>query len=902
MQEPPPAALDFLDKIRDIISSAKLKMRNRTFQPSLNDIPEDDYTYYSQSRPQSRVTIPATPGRRSRFSFRSSSSDKGDVEDLTNQPSSFQYENVVSQDPQQGANHDDSFALDSLDGGSEAESRASTLKRIAKRVNERGTSFVSEIIRTLDRKNKNSDYSPNNIMKNKEHDGSHIKVSQLVKVHSYGQSSQSSNSKPRFSLGDNHPDIIKPSVFRSALKDTKSKRESGSTFENFCQEMIATFSRIKRHNEPKTPSSTLVKKKNVIQPDENTNTQAQPVTENGDRKVRKWLEGLSKEGVYPNKLQESDIGSYLQVEIEEAHSKRVASHQNQKAKVSPNKNGVTDMGISQNSDMFNASLINEGKIDKSNISKSQLSFINHHDNTYEEITLANKDKRQDNNLSCSDDDSLVSDTSTVKEIKYDHGRRQNNQVNTGTLSRKLWHDEEDLDTTFEQDTLERQPVKRRSTRPKNAVTEQQSDYCNSESDDVYAPEGSIHSLATFESENYSRFKMKDTQKDYLQEDYKPPLPPKQCSSPDSNSSVPPVRPPKSSKSSPIVPDEKPPLPEKGGKNEKKFAPFIPPSLPAKQRQNSKNSNKREMSEVPELSDEAAEAILHGLQAHKSPLQLRSTVSFRNKSRPKGLERNTHSTKSLRDFKGKIMSNTNFGPSETTASTSQVSPLSNSSEEMIRGQFILAPEGKSPSSRKNSLSRSGRGSSSRSTSSNTEQNVKLCQCARSELEKHFVEKDKLNADTIKNTWRKVVGKSDSQSDKEVTTKSSAPYVNEETEPSRRCKKCTKQKQEDSGYQSSDSNESEQSNDNSFYESSCSIDLESSDELSQKISDSSNFGPQIFPKSHSLHHLKDDSVPNVYSGFHDADHSGNTSPNKATPTNHISEFRHDLDYDDIVSVHR
>ena len=878
-------------------------MRTRTFQPSLNDIPEDDYTYYTQSRPQSRST--ATLGRRSRVSFKLGVSSQEEVEDLTNRQR-IEYENMVSSDPQEGINHEDSFAVDSLDGASDAGSRASTLRRIAKRVNERGTSFVSEIIRTLDKKNRgtlsadslNARFHNN---KNLPTKSPHIVNVNLQKsnIDKYSNESnivlRDNNNSNGNNVDDRHPELIKPSVLRSLLKDRKQKPDdSSNTFENFCQEMIATFNRMKNYSESKTPASTLGRKIRK-QPQEKSVINN---VENGEGKVRQWLEGLDKEGLYAYQEEEMKSGSKISDQQVMTESVIISPSIITNMKVNDIKDTQNVVGRCQDANECIDKEIMDTTLLQQELNKLDGIKRNLSENTYEEIKLpknklnegdVNSEGEDESSSSCSDSDSL--DSQIIKPFNTAISQENKKITSTQMSVGPNYIDTDDLNTSFDPDTFEK-PQKRRNARSRSVLKERFSDYCTTDSDEIYdtsvfsiqsiRPSSSVNNLGESASKGICDKIVQpndiyDTNLVLINSDIKPPLPPKQSNSPVRISKSPPARPPKSISLTPTLPVSPPPLPLKISKSNSLNENLEnPPNLPNKTKHVGNEIPSSRDNPIPELSDEAAASILLGLQARTSPLTTFSpeikpferTFSLSEKSNCSSTEIGSHRkdwvNRSARcSFSRKKVA---IVPNKLEVNT----PIS-CGEERVRGQFILAPEGKSPSSRRSSLSRSGHGSTSRSSSSDTDvsnKNVKLCQCAKTELEKHFVEKGKPNADSIKQTWRKVMKKTDNGSSR-IAKESKFSVIDEEQETQDRCKKCTKQKQEDSGYQSSDSCPSEKSRSSSYDESSCSIDLECENEkLPEMLTRStkrSSFGPQIFPKSLSLQHLQDVPIHDVYQSF-------------------------------------
>ena len=892
MQEPPPAALDFLTKIRDIISSAKTKMRTKTFQPSLNDIPEDDYTYSSHSRPLSRSTSRA----KSRMSFNIAFSSKDDIEDLTRNPQ--EYANVVSTDPQVHSDlQDEAFTVDSLDGCSDAGSRASTLKRIAKRVNERGTSFVSEIIKTLDRKNKDtgSDFTI-----------SPVKTSPFVKVHSSGSQFSKTSKDLRnqartiVNSDEQEPALMKPSLLRSIMKDGKQKsEESSGSFDNFCQEMMATFNRIKRYSEAKTPISTLGRKKTL---NPATLNAAEPIesSSSGDGKVMQWLEGLNSEEAFDSQSVEEIIeANPMHPSTNDAESlTSIEEHYD----LTGRKGEDADRAEIEGSVTVGSDII----LSPSVLQNFSPGTLQPSENSYEEInrplsrTVVRSSQRSKSSRKSGiinrDDNSENEDSLQPLADHVSFGKNFNPVGIRGPL--RPSETEDDINTSYDMDTLDRKP-KRRNARSRSVLVGRYSDYCATDSEDFYdATSGvSLQSLGTHESTHVierdsGHFDSLEGEIDIRNYDScdpmtkrtlnakadnspeKPPLPPKQSTSPERLSTSPPVRPPKSNRRSP---GDKPPLPAKETKSSKES---VPPVLPQKTKIHSKPSHVKLDENIPELSDEAAASILLGLQAH--PSGLASVTSKPDESDHVTL----HTSPSSKYHADTLETNPSILHAHAGShSAPQVFPSDSSrlkspmeyglsspmSEDRIRGQFILAAERKSPGGQRKISSRSCAGSTSRSSSSDTDiskKNVKLCQCAKTELEKHFIEKGKPDADTIKKTWRRVVKKSDGSQPKPTPWKVKLANIEENQAVETTCSNCTKQKQDDSGYQSSDSSSSSKYSETIDDESSCSLDLECAESIDTALTSikrKSGFGPQIFPKSQSLQHLKDVPVPNVYRSF-------------------------------------
>ncbi|XP_066940761.1 uncharacterized protein sha isoform X2 [Macrobrachium rosenbergii] len=264
LQSPPPAALEFLERIREMITIAKSKMKMKMYQPSLVDIPEEDYEH--PSRPMSRstetcsqITLPI---------------DDQDEEEETKYSS------------------DHSIQSDSLERKPrEDDSRSSTLKKLARRVNSQGQSIVSEIIRTLDLKPR---LPPVEGMY-----GSHNQKAQAPKPpppKPVNARIESPNEPD-----DDFPELIKPSMLRSVLRDGKRLTDLNNTFENFRQEMMATFNRMKKVGEAISPKSSLSRSKNKnkyeASPD-STVEKNKSGTGNSEGKVQKWLQTLESKNSY----------------------------------------------------------------------------------------------------------------------------------------------------------------------------------------------------------------------------------------------------------------------------------------------------------------------------------------------------------------------------------------------------------------------------------------------------------------------------------------------------------------------------------------------------------------------------------------------------------------------------
>ncbi|XP_068236323.1 uncharacterized protein [Palaemon carinicauda] len=277
LQSPPPAALEFLERIREMITIAKSKMKMKMYQPSLVDIQEEDYEH--PSRPLSRST-----GTCSQMTL---------VIDELDQNESAEEETKYSSDH--------SIQSDSLERKSrESDSRSSTLKKLARRVNSQGQSIVSEIIRTLDLK---------------------PRLPPVEGVYGF-HSPKTRTTKPpppkpinaRIESpnepDDDFPELIKPSMLRSVLRDGKRLTDLNNTFENFRQEMMATFNRMKRVGEAISPKSSLSRSKNKnkyeASPD-STVEKNKSGTGNGEGKVQKWLQTLESKNSYTRMSEKQNV-------------------------------------------------------------------------------------------------------------------------------------------------------------------------------------------------------------------------------------------------------------------------------------------------------------------------------------------------------------------------------------------------------------------------------------------------------------------------------------------------------------------------------------------------------------------------------------------------------------------
>ncbi|CAL4193306.1 unnamed protein product, partial [Meganyctiphanes norvegica] len=190
LQEPPPAALEFLSRIRGMINIAKNKMRAKTFQPSLIDIPEDDYNYSSRPSTMGRSTM----GRSNKVRTIPEETDDELEEAATR----------------------NGYSADSLERPRDGDSRSSTLKRLANRVNKHGQSLVSEIIKTLDLKPRMPPQE--GIYESRMQRSNEPKLPPPKPINARQQQETEANE-------DNFPEMIKPSMLRSAMRDGKKLTE-----------------------------------------------------------------------------------------------------------------------------------------------------------------------------------------------------------------------------------------------------------------------------------------------------------------------------------------------------------------------------------------------------------------------------------------------------------------------------------------------------------------------------------------------------------------------------------------------------------------------------------------------------------------------------------------------------
>ena len=284
LQTPPPAALEFLARIREMITVAKTKMRTKVYHPSLGDIVEEDSDW--QSRPISAPTMQTED-------IQDTQEEASNVSDAT------------------------SIQSDSLERRQkESDSRNSTLKRLAQRVNSHGESFVSEIIKTLDLKPR----LPTS-------DGSFVShpITKTATAHKPvappPKPVNARNLSPE--IENDFPELIKPSMLRNVLRDGKRLTDLNNTFENFRQEMVATFQRMKKVGEAISPKSSLNrhKKKTKVSPkgtlDRLENDKGASVSGASEGKVQKWLLTLDGKNSYKRMTEQSTSSPDSQVALPE---------------------------------------------------------------------------------------------------------------------------------------------------------------------------------------------------------------------------------------------------------------------------------------------------------------------------------------------------------------------------------------------------------------------------------------------------------------------------------------------------------------------------------------------------------------------------------------------------------
>ena len=706
-------------------------MKSRAFQPSLNDIPEDDHTTQrSQSRSASRNTS-------LRQSMRSSSGAS-----LRRHPQKREYENLSDAEREtiEKTVHNNSEPV-------------GTLERLAQKLSKKGSKVVSEIIGSFDKNDINSIMYGYNRSRNQI-------VPKISKEKSFGIAEQPSKlsselakikSTEKLSSGDESPELIKPSVLRSIRNDPRRKSfNSSATFDNFRDEMAATFNMIKNNDDGidiKEESCSMVN--NSLEPKSSMS---------GDHKVRRWLEDLNNgeeeeyEGTVSLSLQENDkTGSSWSI-------------------LSP-----SGLGYEGNSS------------DKLNNTPQEIKESSSTENTYEEIKfpIKNNDENIDNMStdSLSEKDSLNSENLIDRNESIDD--YNNVSIQSGMFARSQSRSNQVISPTL---------YNAGYTESQNSNHE--TSYRTDNDKDNYYISSNISSRTNNSDRNNNTVEPKP-----------PALPPKSYVKTVGKNDVPTI-PEKSRKApAPALPVKRQAVPPLPSKHSKTFFGSNPLStLDSVEGLVGVKPNIKH--DIKNLTPEAAATILHGTKAQSiEDSQISSDIKKVFNRVPsekqilrKSSKRNFHRTGSKRE-----------------TSEQDRSSIS-SSEERVRGQFILAPEGLSPSRGSFRASSSRSGSESYSSSSK----LKLCQCAKSELEKHFIDKGKKDADTIKRYWRKMnVDSSVLDPDKEIDNND----ISDQIIKSVPCKRCNKSKQEDSGYQSSGSYDRTKTPISSAcYDSSCSIDLD------------------------------------------------------------------------------
>ena len=223
-------------------------MQSKSFQPSLIDIPEDDYSL--------RTSGATSVASNSRVSSKTIKEEPKNEDPL--------YSEFVT-------NTSKSSSLDQI---YDQANKPNTLKRLAQRVNTHGQTLVSELKRSLDIKPKLPDayFNPYPIP-NATSDA--VSIPQLVKKEKIYAT------EPTF------PELIKPSMLRNAMKRDKAVENVASTFENFRQEMLVTLNKVRTVS----PLSSLTRSKSNAQ-----NYQSQ--LSEGDNKVHKWLQTLDEKSIH----------------------------------------------------------------------------------------------------------------------------------------------------------------------------------------------------------------------------------------------------------------------------------------------------------------------------------------------------------------------------------------------------------------------------------------------------------------------------------------------------------------------------------------------------------------------------------------------------------------------------
>ncbi|XP_037783461.1 LOW QUALITY PROTEIN: uncharacterized protein LOC119579615 [Penaeus monodon] len=256
LQAPPPAAIEFLTRIREMITIAKSKMKLERSTAS-----------------SSRMTVAMD-----------------DLHDVGDGEAVYASDHSIQSDSLERRPRED-------------DSRSSTLKKLAKRVNSHGQSIVSEIIRTLDLKPRLP-----------------APVESVYVAHTPPRRPTAPKPPPPKPVNareeaplendDDFPELIKPSMLRSVLRDGKRLTDLNNTFENFRQEMMATFNKMKKVGEAISPKSTLQRVKN------RNKAEASPVgtlekgkaqVTSSEGKVQKWLQTLENKNMYSRMSETSNV-------------------------------------------------------------------------------------------------------------------------------------------------------------------------------------------------------------------------------------------------------------------------------------------------------------------------------------------------------------------------------------------------------------------------------------------------------------------------------------------------------------------------------------------------------------------------------------------------------------------
>ncbi|KAK3858333.1 hypothetical protein Pcinc_035478 [Petrolisthes cinctipes] len=291
LQSPPPAALEFLSKIREMISVAKTKMKNKSYHPSLEDIPEEQVSG-GQSRHHVRSSLYGSAGRVTLHNLaREEEWHEEEIGGREGREEEEEEEDAVCAS-------DVSVQSDSLERMKDNDSRSSTLKKLARRVNSHGESIVSEIIKTLDLK-------PRLPRSEGIYGNPHsLKLPPAAQVPPPRPPPRPVNARANSpEAEDDFPELIKPSMLRNVLRDGKRLTDLNNTFENFRQEMMATFQKMKKMGEAISPMSSLTRSKNK-QKSSQENSQGKQEDEAssssvaGEGKVHKWLQSLEGRNTY----------------------------------------------------------------------------------------------------------------------------------------------------------------------------------------------------------------------------------------------------------------------------------------------------------------------------------------------------------------------------------------------------------------------------------------------------------------------------------------------------------------------------------------------------------------------------------------------------------------------------